>query len=36
MQVKLFAVFALTTVLVGPVSAASVEVRPFGEQDGQT
>ena len=36
MQVKLCAVFALTTVLVGPVSAASVEVRPFGEQDGQT
>ena len=36
MQVKLFAVFAVTTVLVGPVSAASVEVRPFGEQDGQT
>ncbi len=36
MQVKLCAVFALTTVLVGPVSAASVEVRPFGEQDGHT
>ena len=36
MLIKLFAVFALTTALVGPVSAASVEVRPFGEQDGQT
>ena len=36
MLMKLFAVFALTTALVGPVSAASVEVSPFGEHDGQT
>ena len=36
MRMKLFAVFALTTALVGPVSAANVEVRPFGEQDGRT
>ena len=36
MLMKLFAVFALTTALVGPVSAASVEVSPFGERDGQT
>ena len=35
MLLKLFAMFTLTTALVGPVSAASVEVRPFGEQDGQ-
>ena len=36
MLLKLFAMFTLTTALVGPVSAASVEVRPFGEQDGRT
>ena len=36
MLVNLLAVFALTTALVGPVSAASVEVSPFSEQDGQT
>ena len=33
---KLVAVFALTTALVGPASAASVEVVPFGERHGQT
>jgi hypothetical protein len=33
---KLFALFALTTAWAGPVSAASVDVSPFGEQDGQT
>ena len=36
MLLKLFAMFTLTTALVGPVSAASVEVSPFGEQDGRT
>ena len=36
MLMKLFEVCALTTALVGPVSAASVEVSPFGERDGQT
>ena len=35
MLIKLFSVFALTTVLVDPVSAASVAVSPFGERDGQ-
>ena len=34
MLMKLFAVFALTTALVGSVSAASVDVSPLGEQDG--
>lgn len=37
MLTKLFAALALTTAAsVGPVSAASVEVSPFGERDGQT
>ena len=35
MLMKLFA-FALTTALVGPASAASVEVSVFGERDGRT
>ena len=36
MVMKLFTVFALITALIGPASAASVEVWPFGEKDGQT
>ena len=35
MLIKLFAMFTLTTALVGPVSAASVEVGPFGERGGK-
>ena len=33
--IKLFAMFTLTTALVGPVSAATVEVGPFGERGGK-
>jgi len=36
MLMKLVAAFALTTALVDPASAASVEVSPFGERHGQT
>ena len=36
MLIKLFTIFTLAAALVGPASAASVEVRPVGEQDGRT